>query len=105
MAADDSGNVYLAVTRYGGPKACSECPDPAIVFEHSDDGGRTWGDPRPLCRCQGVEEQADPVLTTDGRGRVFATWMNDYDVHFALGRLRAQLDRPRLYRRTPQVVG
>ena len=83
VAVDDSGNVYLAVTRFGGAKACSDCPDPAIIFEHSDDGGRTWGDPRHICRCSGVEEQADPVLTTDGRGRVFATWMNDYVVHFS----------------------
>ena len=59
------------------------CPDPAIVFERSSDGGRTWSKPRFLCPCPGVEGQADPVLVTDERGRLFATWMNDFVVHFS----------------------
>jgi hypothetical protein len=42
VAADDFGHVYVAATRFDGPKACRDCPDPAIVFERSGDGGRTW---------------------------------------------------------------
>ncbi len=83
VAADDDGNVYIATTRFGGPKACSDCPDPAIVLKRSDDGGQTWSDPLYVCRCPGVAEQADPVLTVDERGRVFATWMNDFAVYFS----------------------
>lgn len=83
VAADEHGHVYIATTRFDGPNACRDCPDPAIVFERSSDGGRTWSSPRFLCPCPGVEEQADPVLVTDERGRVFATWMNDFAVQFS----------------------
>jgi hypothetical protein len=83
VAADDQGHVYIATTRFDGPNACRDCPDPAIVFERSSDGGRSWSSPRFLCPCPGVEEQADPVLVTDERGRVFATWMNDFAVQFS----------------------
>jgi BNR/Asp-box repeat len=48
VAADDHGHVYIATTRFDGPNACQDCPDPAIVFERSDDFGRTWTDPRPV---------------------------------------------------------
>ena len=83
VAADGSGHVYIATTRFDGPNACRKCPDPAIVYERSSDGGRTWSGPRFLCPCHGVEEQADPVLVTDERGRLFATWMNDFVVQFS----------------------
>jgi hypothetical protein len=83
VAADGSGHVYIATTRFDGPNACRKCPDPAIVYERSSDGGRTWSGPRFLCPCRGVEEQADPVLVTDERGRLFATWMNDFVVQFS----------------------
>jgi hypothetical protein len=83
VAADDFGHVYVAATRFDGPKACRDCPDPAIVFERSGDGGRMWSGPRFLCRCSGVDGQADPVLVTDERGRLFAAWMNDFAVQFA----------------------
>jgi hypothetical protein len=83
VAADDLGHVYIATTRYGGGKACKSCPRPAIVFKRSSDGGATWSKRRFLCRCPGVDGQHDPVLTTDARGRLFATWMNDFHVNFA----------------------
>jgi BNR repeat-like domain len=83
IAADDSGHVYWATTRYGGRKACKTCPDPAIVYRRSDDNGFTWSEPRFLCRCPGVEGQHDPVLVADDQGRVFAVWMNDWVVNFA----------------------
>ena len=83
VAADDSGHVYIAVTRFNGPNACHDCPDAAIILERSKDGGRTWSKPSYLCPCPGVKGQADPVLTTDERGRVFAVWMNNFSVQFA----------------------
>lgn len=83
VAADTAGHVYMATTRYGGPNACRGCPDPAIVLRRSSDGGRTWTKPGFICRCRGVEGQHDPVMATDERGRVFMTWMNDFDVQFA----------------------
>ncbi len=83
VAADDSGHVYIATTRFNGPNACYDCPDAAIILERSNDGGRTWSKPGYLCPCPGVEGQADPVLVTDDNGRVFATWMNNFSVQFA----------------------
>jgi len=82
VAADSAGHVYMATTRYGGPNACKGCPDPAIVVRRSSDGGRTWSKPDFICRCRGVEGQHDPVMVTDRHGRVFMTWMNDFDVQF-----------------------
>lgn len=89
IAADDAGHVYWATTRYGGRKACRSCPDPAIRYRVSSDNGATWSRPRYICRCSGVGGQFDPVVVTDNSGRVFFTWMNDFEVNFAsLGRLR-----------------
>jgi hypothetical protein len=42
VAADDSGHVYVAATRFGGPKACGDCPDPAIVLERSSGTIFVW---------------------------------------------------------------
>jgi hypothetical protein len=33
VAADEHGHVYIATTRFDGPNACRDCPDPAIVFD------------------------------------------------------------------------
>ncbi|MGH2788266.1 MAG: hypothetical protein ACRDJV_10195 [Actinomycetota bacterium] len=57
IAADDSGHVYWATTRYGGRKACKGCPDPAIVYRVSSDAGATWSERRYVCRCRGVGGQ------------------------------------------------
>jgi hypothetical protein len=83
IAADAGGHVYWATTRYGGRKDCRACPDPAVVYRISDDGGATWTKPRFICACRGVGGQHDPVLATDDQGRVFFTWMNDFAVSFA----------------------
>ena len=83
IAADGAGHVYWATTSYGGPKACKRCPDPAIAYRVSSDGGTTWSGRRFVCACPGVDGQHDPVLATDAQGRVYVTWMNDFEVNFA----------------------
>jgi hypothetical protein len=83
IAADDAGHLYWSTTRYSGRRACKSCPDPAIVYRVSDDNGISWSKPRFICRCPGVGGQHDPVFTTDDQGRVFAIWMNDFEVNFA----------------------
>ncbi len=83
IAADDSGHVYWATTRYGGRKACKSCPDPAVVYRLSTDGGDSWTKPRFICACPGIGGQHDPVLDVDDQGRVFFVWMNDFEVNFA----------------------
>ena len=80
VATDPSSSwVYQATTRYGGPKACKTCPDPAIILRSSSDGGITWGVDRYLCSCKGVKAQNDPVLAVSTAGVVYAVWMNDYN--------------------------
>jgi hypothetical protein len=80
VAADPSSNwVYQATTRYGGTKACSNCPDPAIIVRSSSDGGATWSADRYLCACSRVKAQNDPVLAVATTGVVYAVWMNDYN--------------------------
>lgn len=83
VAADRVGHVFLATTRYGGTPACTACPKSFIAFRSSTDGGRTFGPAGYLCACAGFKAQNDPVLATDDRGRLYATWMNDYHVSFA----------------------
>ena len=42
VAADRSSSfVYQMTTRYYAPD-CAGCPDPAVVFRRSPDGGATW---------------------------------------------------------------
>ncbi len=80
VAVDPSSNwVYQATTRYGGPKACNNCPDPAIIVRGSSDGGATWSPDRYLCACSKVKAQNDPVLAVSTTGVVYAVWMNDYN--------------------------
>lgn len=80
VAVDPSSSwVYEATTRYGGPKACSGCPDPAIIVRASSDGGVTWTADRYLCTCKRVKAQNDPVLAVATTGVVYAVWMNDYN--------------------------
>ena len=80
IAADPVGNwVYQATTRYGGPKACQQCPDPAIIVRSSSDGGVTWGPDRYICSCKNVKAQNDPQLAVSTNGTVYAAWLNDYN--------------------------
>lgn len=83
IAADSQGHVYIATTRYDAKRACATCPEHFIAFARSADGGQTWTPDTYLCRCKGFKFQNDPVFATDERGRLFATWMNNYHVTFA----------------------
>ncbi len=78
-AAPNSSYVYQATTRYHGPKACTQCPDPAIIVRASSDGGITWGPDRYICACRNTKAQNDPQLQVATDGTVFATWLNDYN--------------------------
>jgi hypothetical protein len=80
IAADPGSNwVYQATTRYGGPKACTQCPDPAIIIRASSDGGLTWGPDRYLCACRNTKAQNDPQLAVATNGTIYAAWLNDYN--------------------------
>jgi hypothetical protein len=78
-AAPNSSWVYQATTRYGGPKACQQCPDPAIVVRASSDGGVTFGQDRYICACKSVKAQNDPQIAVATDGTVYAAWLNDYN--------------------------
>lgn len=79
VAADPAAPfVYILTTRYGGKKACPNCPDPALILRISDDGGRTFGPDRYLCACKGVVAQNDPQIEVAADGSVYAAWLNDY---------------------------
>lgn len=80
IAADPSSTwVYQATTRYGGPKACTQCPDPAIILRASSDGGVTWGPGRYICVCRNTKAQNDPQLAVATNGTIYAAWLNDYN--------------------------
>jgi hypothetical protein len=78
-AAPNSSWVYQATTRYGGPKACQQCSDPAIIVRASSDGGVTFGPDRYICACRNVKAQNDPQLAVATDGTVYAAWLNDYN--------------------------
>jgi hypothetical protein len=79
IAADPSSSwVYQATTRYGGPKACASCSDPAIIVRGSSDGGATWGADTYICACKNVKAQNDPQLSVATDGTIYAAWLNDY---------------------------
>jgi len=86
IAADPNAPyVYILHNRYGGEDACaSGCPDPAMILHVSDDGGRTWGPERFLCRCKGIGGQFDPLIdVVPDTGDVVAVWMNGFKIQFA----------------------
>ena len=79
IAADPgSSYVYQATTRYGGPKACQSCSDPAIIVRASSDGGATFGADTYICACKNVKAQNDPQLAVASDGTIYAAWLNDY---------------------------
>ena len=84
-AAPTTSWVYMMTTRYTGPNACgSRCPTPHIVLRRSSDGGVTWMADQFLCECRGQKGQFDPIVeVVPGTGRVYAVWMNDFDVYFS----------------------
>jgi hypothetical protein len=73
-----SSSVYQLTTRYGGPKACSSCSDPAIMFRSSSDGGATWSADSYICACKNVKAQNDPEIAVATDGTLYAAWLNDY---------------------------
>jgi hypothetical protein len=73
-----SSMVYQLTTRYGGPKACSSCSDPAIIFRSSSDGGATWSADSFICACKNVKAQNDPQIAVANDGTLYAAWLNDY---------------------------
>jgi hypothetical protein len=86
IAADpNSGYVYLLHNRWGGKPACaSNCPDPAMIYYVSSDGGATWSGDRYLCVCRRVKGQHDPLVeVVQDTGEVYAVWMNDFNIHFS----------------------
>src|SRR5436190_151720 len=79
VAADPTAPyVYMVTTRYGGKKACKDCPDPALILRVSNDGGQTFGADSFLCACEGVEAENDPQIEVATDGRVYAAWLNDF---------------------------
>ncbi len=70
--------VYVLTTRYSGKKACSNCPNPALILKVSKDGGRTFGADQFLCACPGISGQNDPQISVAKDGTVYSAWLNDY---------------------------
>lgn len=85
IAADPSGPyVYVMYNRFGGPKACKQCPPIPMLLRVSSDNGATWGAETYPCPCPGVKQfQYDPVVKVASNGVVYATWMNKYDMVFS----------------------
>jgi hypothetical protein len=85
IAADPSGPyVYTMYNRFGGPKACKNCPAIPMLLRVSSDNGVTWGPETYPCPCPGVKQfQYDPVVKVANNGVVYATWMNKYDMVFS----------------------
>lgn len=80
IASDPNSRwVYEATTRYGGPKACKNCPATAIIVRGSSDRGTTWGVDVYVCACKGVKSQNDPELAVAGNGTIYMAWLNDYN--------------------------
>jgi hypothetical protein len=78
-ASPVDGHVYIATTRYGGPKACKQCSDPAIVVRASSNGGTTFGPANYVCACARVKGQFDPEIELANDGTLYTVWMNDFN--------------------------
>ncbi|MGZ5129418.1 MAG: sialidase family protein [Actinomycetota bacterium] len=85
VAADPGAPyVYVMYNRFGGTKACKQCPGIPMLLRVSNDNGATWGPETFPCPCPGVKGfQYDPVLKVASNGVVYATWMNRYDMVFS----------------------
>ncbi len=84
IAADPSAPyVYAMYNRFGGPKACKQCPGIPMYVRVSANNGVSWGPETYLCQCSGVKWQYDPVLKVASNGVVYATFMNGYDMMFS----------------------
>ncbi len=84
IAADpNAAYVYAMYNRFGGPKACKQCPGIPMYVRVSANNGVSWGPETYLCQCSGVKWQYDPVLKVASNGVVYATFMNGYDMMFS----------------------
>ena len=84
IAADPTAPyVYAMYNRFGGPKACKQCPGIPMYVRVSSDNGVSWGAETYLCQCSGVKWQYDPVLKVASNGAVYATFMNGNDMMFS----------------------
>jgi len=99
IAADPwSPWLYQMTTQYGGPRACRPRMNHCILFRSSPDRGRTWGRPIVMPRkqcppgkfCRKAAWQNDPVLAVSATGVIYAAWMNQWDVTFAVSRDRGR---------------
>ena len=75
--ADPAGNnVYQLTTRYGDNPNCGDCPDPALVFRISVDGGATWNPDEFIFDSK--RPQNDPMVEVGSDGAVYVAWLNTY---------------------------
>lgn len=103
VATDPVGPyVYLVTTRYGAPACAHRCPDPALVFSVSSDGGATFGSERYLCVCRGIDGQNDPQVAVARDGTVYAAWLNGFVPGVVFSR---SSDRGRTWTRPRAVMG
>ena len=78
VAADASGNVYVAWAHYGSVPGCSTCSSPAAMIEVSHDGGKTWGAPKPLNPIPNPQGnfQVDLQVAVNSAGTVFVAYLD-----------------------------
>ena len=68
--------VYQLTTRFSGPKPCSACPLPAIIFRSSSDSGSTWNNDRFLAVTG--KRQADPEIEVASNGTIYAAFLDGW---------------------------
>jgi hypothetical protein len=68
--------VYHLTTRHGGPKPCSTCAEPAIIFRRSNDGGATWSPDQFLAVAR--RSQHDPQSQATDDGAICVAWLHSY---------------------------
>jgi hypothetical protein len=78
VAADPSSTyVYQLSTRYNGPKACSSCPFPVIIFRSSSNSGITWNADQFLAISK--KKQNDPQIEVATDGTIYVVWLDEYN--------------------------
>src|SRR5207245_359798 len=78
VAADGSGNVYVAWGHFGGVPGCGTCSSPAAMIEVSHDGGTTWGATKPLNPTPNPQGnfQVDLQVAVNSAGMVFVAYLD-----------------------------
>jgi len=85
IASDGKGHVYVAWAHFGGVPGCDTCSNPAAMIQISEDGGRHWGDPRPLNRNPRPVKapfQVDLQVKVNEAGSVFVAYLDAKDTVF-----------------------